>query len=172
MVGLLLARRAFVFSGGQDESARVWNVATGKEEARLSFSRRPDDVVATAWTSASVAEPRLLAGTENGSVFLWDAATGKELFRLAGHRGPVYSVAFSTDGVYAATGGRDGTIRVWDTRGGDQLRLIEWPEGSTVSSVQFSTGKRSAQNSRRWPGLDLPALGRSKRGGIDQALRA
>jgi WD40 repeat protein len=33
---------------------------------------------------------------------------------LRGHDGAVHSVVFSSDGLKIASGGRDGTVRVWE----------------------------------------------------------
>ena len=35
--------------------------------------------------------------------------------KASAHSGEVYSVAFSPDGTKIVSGGRDGTIKVWDT---------------------------------------------------------
>jgi WD40 repeat protein/ABC-type branched-subunit amino acid transport system substrate-binding protein len=58
---------------------------------------------------------------------------------LAGHGGPVATVAFSPDGTTIATGGQDGTARMWDAATG-QLRLNLSGHTGPVNAVAFSPG--------------------------------
>lgn len=50
-------------------------------------------------------------------LFILDAATGDALKSLSGHSAGVIALAFSPDGKLLATGSRDNTIRVWETKG-------------------------------------------------------
>jgi WD40 repeat protein len=46
----------------------------------------------------------------------------KELMTLSGHEGPVYAIAYKPDGSTIATGGFDGTVRLFDAKTGDLVK--------------------------------------------------
>lgn len=53
------------------------------------------------------------------------------------HQGAVYSTAFSPDGALIVSGGRDGTIRIWDASDLEPQQLLFGHDG-TINSVSFS----------------------------------
>jgi len=61
---------------------------------------------------------------------------------LTGHEGKVNSIAYSTDGLCLASGSEDGTVRLWDTRTGQEaISPLRSGEGN-VTSVAFSPDGR------------------------------
>ena len=56
--------------------------------------------------------------------------------RLDGHNGPVLCVAFSPDGTLLASGGADGTVRIWQVDRGTELACLKG-HAKAVRSVAF-----------------------------------
>ena len=65
---------------------------------------------------------------------LWDAITGKELFTF-NPGGVIHSVAFSPDGTRLAAANEDGTLKVWDPIGGQEVLTL--PRLSGMYGVTF-----------------------------------
>jgi hypothetical protein len=79
----------------------------------------------------------------NGKVFLLDAATGKKLRELApGHLDGATDLAFSPDGKYLASSGRDTVVKLWNTADGKLVRQLGKGRGGQfkdwIHAVSFS----------------------------------
>ena len=61
--------------------------------------------------------------------------------KLEGHERTVESVAFSPNGRYLASGSLDGTVRLWEVAGGQEVRALEGHR-DMVTSVAFSPDSR------------------------------
>ena len=88
-------------SGSEDDTIKLWDVATGRNIATLEG--HTDYVTSVAFSH----DGKLLAsGSEDETVKLWDVATHTNTATLEGHTGEVLSVAFSHDGKTLALIGR------------------------------------------------------------------
>jgi WD40 repeat protein/serine/threonine protein kinase len=115
----------YVASGGDDATAHVWDVATGKEVARMTHhptdnSRRSGYRSGYVRSVAFSPDSKyIVSGGWDEFVRVWDVASGKEIARMT-HLGSVHSVAFSPDGKYVVSGG-DYTARVWEAVTGKEV---------------------------------------------------
>ncbi len=119
-------------SSSQDNSIRLWNVATGKEIGK--FEGHDDDVNCVIFNSTGSSA---LSGGSDKTVRLWDLDQGTELKKFEGHTNLVTCVAFSEGGSRIASGGYDGTVRIWDSSTGKQLKQMEGNLG-TVRCLAFT----------------------------------
>jgi WD40 repeat protein len=117
-------------SASWDQSARLWDVATGTPVREFKGHGKPVLAVALSADGATLA-----TGGYDRTVRLWDAATGAEVRTLTGHAKDVSGVAFTPDGGWLASAGHDGTVRLWNLgRGGVTVAS----PGSYVRAIAFS----------------------------------
>lgn len=94
------------------------------------------------WGLAFSPDGALLAGCSRGcnEVKVWDTSTWNLKYELSGHtKHRIESVTFNADGSLVASGGCDGTVRIWNTRNGELLRTYDGHDAETgrISGLQF-----------------------------------
>jgi hypothetical protein len=100
---------ARIATTSMDQTARLWDAATGRQIAVLTGHR-------SFVTSAAFSKDgsRIVTGSSDNTARVWDTETGWETALLDGHRDGVDSVAFSTDGRRVFTTAGNGTARIWE----------------------------------------------------------
>jgi len=136
-----------VATASWDETARVWDAATGKELAVLTGHGLRVNVAVFSPDGLRVAT----AGSD-GTARFWNAGTGAQELLLEGHGDQVVDIEFSPQGGMLLTRGGDHTVRLWDTWLGwpeDQFRLRgEWGREARFSAdggrlfITFGTGEK------------------------------
>jgi WD40 repeat protein len=105
-----------ILTGSQDNTARLWDAATG---------RPIGPALAHQWWVRAVAfspdGKAVLTGSLDGTARLWDAATGRPIGPPLTHQDRVWAVAFSPDGKRVLTGSGDKTARLWDAATGKPI---------------------------------------------------
>ena len=120
-------------TGSSDQTARIWETATGQEYLRLSH----DEGVAVVVFSPD--GRRLATGSFDPNARIWDAASGQVTTRVA-HDGMVPGVAFGLGGRLLATASADRTARAWDAASGQEQ--IWMRHDGPVGAVAFSPDGR------------------------------
>jgi WD40 repeat protein len=117
---------AFSRAGGllatasRDHDVRIWNVATGRQVARLQGAN-------TAVHDAQFSSDGRWLVTAASKTGLWDVGDRELMLRLQGHEGTSTSAVFDPSGMVLYTGGDDGTVRRYTCRicgGVDDLLVL------------------------------------------------
>jgi WD40 repeat protein len=106
---------------------------------------------------------RLLAVSAGHEIKLHDAATGRVVQSMAGHSGDVVAMAFSQDGNWLASAGRDKVVKLWEVNTGRELRtLAGCPSVFSFSADgRWLAGSGDDLNVKVWEmatGRELPPL--------------
>jgi len=105
-----------VLTGSADNTARLWDAATGKPIGQPLAHKGAVNAVAFSPDGKAI-----LTGSADGTARLWDAATGKPIGTRLMHDGRVTAVAFGPDGKAILTGSWDKTARLWDAATGKPI---------------------------------------------------
>jgi WD40 repeat protein len=131
------ADNKYVVTGSRDQSARLWELETGKEIRSFMGHSAPVYAVAISTDGKYV-----LTGSGDNTARLWETATGKEVRQFLGHTGYVQAVAISANGRYAMTNSYDQSARLWEIETGKELRSfpghVGWDFSNRYFSVSFS----------------------------------
>jgi WD40 repeat protein len=123
-------------SGSNDNTIKLWEVASGREVRILTGHS------GAVFSVAFSPDGRLLAsGSYDTTIKLWEVATGNLVRTLSGHTHWVNSVAFSPDGRLLASGSYDTTIKLWEVATGNLVRTLRG-HGESVYYVAFSPDGR------------------------------
>jgi len=68
---------------------------------------------------------QIALGDNNGNIQIRDLDSGADVMNIKAHDDRIYSIAFSPDGLYLATSGRDCDIKLWDLGSGKLLHYFE-----------------------------------------------
>jgi len=119
----------------QDWPAEVWCQTVGVGDT--------DACNAVAWSTDG---EHICAGLSEGGILLLDPSTGNINKSLVGHTDEVWSVAFSPDCKYIASGSDDCTVGIWSVSG-EQEQVFDGHTKGVTSVAFFPHGQSIASGS-------------------------
>lgn len=134
--GCALSRDGARLITSGDDSARVWDMATGRLLSVLEGHAGPV-------LSCAISPDGTWAVTtgDDHDVRLWDLATGTERAVLSGHTAVVRRCAISPDGTWLASVGDDHLVRIWDVRAGTERAQLAGHTGAVRACAISRDGR-------------------------------
>lgn len=123
----------YLASGSDDYTTRVWSMK--QSTCIFDFRSHTKEIYSIRWspTGPGTANPNrptvLCSASFDASIKLYDITVGKELFSMTKHNDPVYSVAFSPNGEYLASGSFDRNLHIWSVKDGSLVRTYKGTGG-------------------------------------------
>ncbi|MGO9886918.1 MAG: WD40 repeat domain-containing protein [Solirubrobacteraceae bacterium] len=123
----------FILTGGDDGTARIWNLDSDQPFVSLAGHEGPINALAI-----NKAGRILITASVDGTARIWSTEPIDERKLLLDQTDDVCSVAFSPTNLHLLAAGADnGTVSLWNTSTGSQL--ARWSTGSDYcASAQFS----------------------------------
>jgi guanine nucleotide-binding protein subunit beta-2-like 1 protein len=123
-----------IVSGSRDKSIKLWNTLG---ECKYTIEEQGH----TEWVSCvrfspNIQNPIIVSAGWDKLVKVWNLTNCKLRTNLVGHTAYVNTVTVSPDGSLCASGGKDGTARLWDLNEGKHLYSLD--AGDIIHSLVFS----------------------------------
>lgn len=126
-----------IATASDDQTARLWDVKTGKELCH--FEGHEGRVLSVAFSPDG---KTMATGGEDKTIRLWNIETGQEIRQFIGHTDWVRSVVFSKNGKEILSVSNDRMAYLWNVETGQQIRQFKG-HADRVLAVAFSPNGRN-----------------------------
>jgi WD40 repeat protein/tetratricopeptide (TPR) repeat protein len=123
-------------TGGEDDTARLWDVASGKPIG--------NPLQHNSWVRSVAFSPdgkTALTGSFNGTAHLWETATGIPVGKALQHKSWILAVAYSPDGKTVLTAGQNGRVQLWDPATGRPVGSPLLHQGAVHAAAYSPDGR-------------------------------
>ena len=126
----------FIVTASGDQTARIWDAATGQEVRNLSGHATRSIRRRTVRTASSSSPPVTTRPPASGT-----RPRGRQCANSAATPTAVNSAAYSPDGKFIVTASEDQTARIWDAATGQEVRTLSGHTGAVNSAAYSPDGK-------------------------------
>jgi len=123
-----------IVSGSRDKTIKLWNTL-GECKYTIEDQGHTDWVSCVRFSPNNV-NPIIVSGAWDKTVKVWNLTNCKLRNNLVGHTGYINTVCVSPDGSLCASGGKDGSARLWDLNKGQNLYSLDG--GDIIHALTFS----------------------------------
>jgi len=123
-----------IVSGSRDKTIKLWNTLG---ECKYTIEEHGHtEWVSSVRFSPNTQNPMIVSGGWDKLVKVWNLSNCKLKTNLVGHTGYINTAIVSPDGSLCASGGKDGTVRLWHLE--EEKHLYSLDAGDIVNSLIFS----------------------------------
>jgi platelet-activating factor acetylhydrolase IB subunit alpha len=178
-----------LISASNDQTARVWDFASGETKAELRGHEHVVECAVFAPVSAYAAIRELggmpaapgtkapgsfaATGSRDKTIRIWDTQSGQCLRELRGHDNWVRAIVFHPQGKHLLSASDDKTLRVWDLLTGRCLKTVD-AHGHFVTCMAWgrATMGGAAEGDKAAAGKDEPRrINVIATGSVDQTIK-
>merc|ERR1712127_835329 len=133
-----------IISSSRDKTIRLWNTlgeCKWVQESSTSGNKSHTEWVSTVQFSPTTNNPVIVSGGWDAKVKVWHLSNSHLKSNFDGHNSQVNSVTVSPDGSLAASGGKDGTAKLWDLGEAATNPLHSLDAEQEISKLVFSPNR-------------------------------
>lgn len=133
-----------IISSSRDKTIRLWNTlgeCKWVQDSTTNASKSHTEWVSTVQFSPTTNNPVIVSGGWDAKVKVWHLSNFHLKSDFTGHQNHVNSVTVSPDGSLAASGGKDGTAKLWDLGDAAQNPLHTLEADAEITKLVFSPNR-------------------------------
>src|SRR6266487_2561740 len=125
--------RRYLFTASDDQTIRVWKAIESMQRTTFASQAPINDIACCMQDDILY----LAARCKNNTIWQWqiEQSDNRHIESSLMRRGNAYCVTYSSDGRYLATADGDGSVRIWDVAGGQEIACLS--HKSAVTGVSF-----------------------------------
>jgi len=127
-----------IVSASRDKTVRLWNTLA-QNKFIMDSEESHTDWVSSVKLTPTMIDTKICSAGWDGEVKLWSLTSCKLSKTLSGHQAPIYCLSVSPDGSLCASGGKDKTVRLWDSY--DERSLYTLYPGGEVNCISFNPSR-------------------------------